>query len=266
MKGSRLIWQAVLLAVVLTASLAATANASTGSSPTGSAGSSATASAAVAANAAGTVKISYAVKQFVTRNGKLHARGEVIATVTTEKGTHVARKPFQALVRGKSGTRRFASTQQQQTCQVLTLVLGPLHLNVLGLIVELNQVVVLIRADPNGGLLGQLLCGLSGGPTGVAATSREARALTRAVQSSRLASGALATAPQPIVAQQLPPVPEGHCTILDLRLAPIHLNLLGLIVQTSEIHLRITADPEGGLLGQLLCGLLGPPPAVPAST
>jgi hypothetical protein len=47
-------------------------------------------------------------------------------------------------------------------------------------------------------------------------------------------------------------------------LGPISLNLLGLNVQIGggpdgldPIAVIITADPTGGLLGQLLCGLLG---------
>ena len=44
------------------------------------------------------------------------------------------------------------------------------------------------------------------------------------------------------------------CTILDLTLGPIDLMLLGLRIQTNEIHLLITAQ-RGTLLGNLLCGL-----------
>jgi len=51
------------------------------------------------------------------------------------------------------------------------------------------------------------------------------------------------------------PDPNDPCAILDLRLGPIHLNLLGLDVQTSPICLVLTGFPNGGLLGQLLCGL-----------
>ncbi len=50
----------------------------------------------------------------------------------------------------------------QATCQVLNLTLGPLHLNLLGLGIDLNQVVLNITANPAGGLLGQLLCDLAG--------------------------------------------------------------------------------------------------------
>jgi hypothetical protein len=50
------------------------------------------------------------------------------------------------------------------TCDVLNLVLGPLDLNVLGLEISLNQVVLDIVANPAGGLLGSvlaILCGLN---------------------------------------------------------------------------------------------------------
>jgi hypothetical protein len=47
---------------------------------------------------------------------------------------------------------------------------------------------------------------------------------------------------------------DGHsCPILDLHLGEIHLDLLGLNVDTSEICLSITAFEGGGLLGDLLC-------------
>ncbi len=57
---------------------------------------------------------------------------------------------------------------QQAVCNVLDLTLGPLDLNLLGLIVHLDTVHLVIDADPNGGLLGSLLCGLAGGPSGPA--------------------------------------------------------------------------------------------------
>ena len=47
----------------------------------------------------------------------------------------------------------------------------------------------------------------------------------------------------------------GVCPVLDLRLGPIHLNVLGLAVDTSPICLTITAIEGGGLLGNLLCSL-----------
>ena len=71
-----------------------------------------------------------------------------------------------------SASESFAGSavlQQPKSCQVLKLVLGPLHLDLLGLVVNLygktrtNPVIVTINAQPDKGLLGQLLCGLAGG-------------------------------------------------------------------------------------------------------
>jgi hypothetical protein len=63
------------------------------------------------------------------------------------------------------------AADHQGTCQVLRLVLGPLHLDLLGLNVDLfgenrrSPVTVTITALPGHGVLGDLLCGLAGGPT-----------------------------------------------------------------------------------------------------
>jgi hypothetical protein len=61
------------------------------------------------------------------------------------------------------------AAEHQGTCQVLKLILGPLHLDLLGLNVDLygrtkrNPVVVTITALPGHGLLGDVLCSLAGG-------------------------------------------------------------------------------------------------------
>ena len=47
------------------------------------------------------------------------------------------------------------------TCTILTLDLGPLDLNLLGLEVHLYEGHLEIIADPAGGLLGQLLCAIA---------------------------------------------------------------------------------------------------------
>ena len=48
---------------------------------------------------------------------------------------------------------------------------------------------------------------------------------------------------------------EVACTILDLHIGAIDLNLLGLRVQLAPVDLLISAEPAGGLLGQLLCAV-----------
>jgi hypothetical protein len=75
-------------------------------------------------------------------------------------------RPLRVL--GASGEIRAAD--HQGVCQVLRLVLGPLHLDLLGLNVDLfgenrrSPVTVTITALPGHGVLGDLLCGLAGGP------------------------------------------------------------------------------------------------------
>ncbi|QZT60611.1 hypothetical protein [Mycolicibacterium austroafricanum] len=51
---------------------------------------------------------------------------------------------------------------------------------------------------------------------------------------------------------------QASCSVLDLTLGPLDLNLLGLRVQLNQVNLVITAIPSDGLLGQLLCALAGP--------
>ena len=49
------------------------------------------------------------------------------------------------------------------SCDILSLVLGPLHLDLLGLQIDLNQVVLDITAQTGAGnLLGNLLCAITG--------------------------------------------------------------------------------------------------------
>jgi len=51
-------------------------------------------------------------------------------------------------------------------------------------------------------------------------------------------------------------IAQASCTILDLTLGPLHLNLLGLVVDLNQVHLQITGQTGNGqLLGNLLCGL-----------
>jgi hypothetical protein len=62
------------------------------------------------------------------------------------------------------------AAQTTPSCRVLNLILGPLKLNLLGLVVELygpnrnSPVTLTITSFPGQGVLGDLFCGLSGGP------------------------------------------------------------------------------------------------------
>jgi hypothetical protein len=97
------------------------------------------------------------VTQFVSRGGKSYAVGTLTGTVgnRTVNKSNVA---IPASVGTALGTATAAAT-----CPVLHLDLGPLNLNLLGLTVHLNEVVLDINAVSGpGNLLGNLLCSVSG--------------------------------------------------------------------------------------------------------
>lgn len=97
------------------------------------------------------------VTQFVTRGGKSYAVGTLTGTLGNRavKQSNVA---IPASVGTSTGTASAAAT-----CPVLHLDLGPLNLNLLGLTVHLNEVVLDINAVSGpGNLLGNLLCSVSG--------------------------------------------------------------------------------------------------------
>jgi hypothetical protein len=54
------------------------------------------------------------------------------------------------------------------------------------------------------------------------------------------------------------PLQVASCDILNLDLGPLHLDLLGLVVDLNEVVLTITgATGAGNLLGNLLCAITG---------
>jgi hypothetical protein len=113
------------------------------------------------------------ITRFVVRNGQLTALGALNGTLTDAAG--VAHQVTNFAVALPADLLDPATTA---SCDILNLVLGPLHLNLLGLEVDLNRVVVDVTAVPGAGnLLGNLLCsvahlldgGLGGALNGVAA-------------------------------------------------------------------------------------------------
>jgi hypothetical protein len=208
------------------------------------------------------VDVNFVINRFVRQGRRIVAQGNVIATAThAQAAPAVVRKAFVAAVAAKRGT--FSSTQR--ICDVLTLNLGPLHLELLGLVVDLSRVVLTIKADSNGGLLGSLFCGLAGGAGAAGAASlaklnRTAAKMTKAAKTNGLNRGVAG------FQVQAPPgftqAPGTVCTILDLVLGPLDLNLLGLLVHLDRLRLTITAVRGGGILGDLLCGLAGGTPGV----
>jgi hypothetical protein len=96
---------------------------------------------------------------------KIAAVGTLVATLpATEAGpgrTIVTQVALPLVTGTTTGADGGCGETVEMQCEILNLVLGPLDLNLLGLRIELNQLILLITAIP-GALLGDLLCAISG--------------------------------------------------------------------------------------------------------
>jgi hypothetical protein len=145
---------AVTLAVSVAAASTATAAPSTGAATPQVSAAAVTLPVTGTAQNGGSFVGTYTVTRFVAQNGQLLATGTLSGTLTDATGnvigtvTQVPAAPMPVAV--------------QATCEILHLVLGPLDLNLLGLMVHLNQIVLDISAQQApGNLLGNLLCAIA---------------------------------------------------------------------------------------------------------
>jgi hypothetical protein len=105
---------------------------------------------------------------FFKKNGRVMVRG-VVDGVVHKAGPD---KKFSVIrtfkVKSMNGepvrtARAARAAAAAAVCEILHLVLGPLDLNLLGLKIHLNRVVLNIDAQPGpGNLLGNLLCSVAG--------------------------------------------------------------------------------------------------------
>ena len=104
----------------------------------------------------------------ISDRGVLRAVGMLDATLTRGNGTQLEPVSERVNLRvrkieGTSVARDARVAARATSCDILNLVLGPLDLNLLGLEVHLNRVVLDIVATPGtGNLLGNLLCAVAG--------------------------------------------------------------------------------------------------------
>lgn len=106
---------------------------------------------------------SFKPKRFVEQDGQVFAKGVIRGAFETKSG---ATKKFKVTrkvpVKKANGTLINARAAKAE-CDVLNLVLGPLDLNVLGLTVNLNRIVLdIVAVSGAGNLLGNLLCAVAG--------------------------------------------------------------------------------------------------------
>jgi hypothetical protein len=141
---------AAALAVVV-ASFAVTAATATAAPATGS-----ITAPVSAAQSGGTLNGVFNITSFaVNEAGQLVANGTFTGTAVIAGVTRtLTNEPASAVVTNQA---------TGGGCQILDLTLGPLNLNLLGLVVTLNQVHLNITAQPGpGNLLGNLLCSVAG--------------------------------------------------------------------------------------------------------
>ena len=176
--------------------------------------------------------------------GGLVANGVVIGKLNA--GGTVIRDRARARVRVSQRTR-------DGRCNILALRLAPVHLALLGIRVDTSHISLDVTARRRGGVLGRLFCALASAEirfprTAIARINRELDDAPIATRSS---------APLRVATH------EGTCQILDLILGPLHLDLLGLVVdlygrtKSDPVRVTITGEPGHGLLGDLLCSLAG---------
>ena len=196
-------------------------------------------------------------------NGVLTATGTATAVVHG----HTTTVPFSAPIEVTA-----TANPMGPTCPILNLRLGPINLNLLGLVVQTSPICLVITGFANGGLLGQLLCGLStalnnGIPLADYLGSLPPEQLNTLLTGiTDLLNGSLSNLYNATLTSidSICGGPGHHraCAILHLELGPLDLTLLGLNVVLDDcdngpVTVDITAIRGGGLLGNLLCQLLG---------
>jgi hypothetical protein len=88
----------------------------------------------------------------------------------------------------------------------------------------------------------------------VTASESIVRTVSMAVDTTQQTAAAAAAAPMAVA----PISTQAVCDVLHLVLGPLHLDLLGLVVDLNRVVLDITAESgPGNLLGNLLCAVVG---------
>jgi hypothetical protein len=209
-----------------------------------------------AASAASSTEDAFA--SAMTPQGRLAVKVDVQRFRTTKAGAvadGVATATLRGLGEPATTVRKKVSLQvsRRGSCRILTLTLDRLDLTLLGLNVHLDKVDLRVTGKRRGGVLGSLFCSLAGARVTPARAAAVA-ALNKEIERTGTVRPIAFSVPVTAVAAQVP-----TCSVLDLVLGPLHVNLLGLVVDLKRVHLTITADPTGGVLGRLFCGLANTP-------
>lgn len=243
----------VTLALLLAAP--AIASAAAGATPTAS---------GTVATPRGEVHVFLTVHKFSKTHGKVKARGTATATLTPE-GTRGAAAGTAPVTVKKNVT---LTAESSNNCKILKLKLEKVELKLLGLEVNLEgnkagePVELTVTGEPNGGPLGSLFCQLANAKITLgreAAVSKMNRSIADHGKGLPIGLTAHIRGYAATTTETTPPAEE-ICPVLSLVLGPLHLNLLGLVVELNQIRLTLNANPKGGVLGNLFCGVVNAKP------
>lgn len=110
----------------------------------------------------GAATVDIVPQKFWSSGDKLMMRSAVTTTLQGARGSVPHTKTMDLQVK-QATTGAMGAGVMAASCDILNLVLGPLDLNLLGLEVHLNQVVLdIIATTGAGNLLGNLLCAVAG--------------------------------------------------------------------------------------------------------
>jgi hypothetical protein len=109
----------------------------------------------VTGDAVGTITGNFNLQRFALQNGQLVAIGTFTGTVRDASG-NILRSVVAAVAAA------VAQGPNQPSCQILDLNIGPINLDLLGLVVTTDPINLNITAQPGAGnLLGNLLCSVA---------------------------------------------------------------------------------------------------------
>jgi|GEM_PF-1277199 len=167
-------------------------------------------------------------------------------------------------VSGVNTTSGSLSTAPVATTPVLDLSVAPVHLNLLGALVDTSPIHLTITAHSGQGLvLGNVVADLANlfNPPLPSTLNLDTinTKLSQLLDELNTQIPGIGGSPT-----TTPTTPAGSQQVLSLSLAPINLNLLGLILKTSQIQVNADAQTGNGeLLGNVLTTLLNTLGATP---
>jgi hypothetical protein len=181
------------------------------------------------------------VKKFRVVHGRTSASARVTARLTDANGQTTAISKNVTLSAARKGS-----------CRILKLTLDDLQLNLLGLHADLDQVKLDVTGSSRGGVLGRLFCKLARSKVSAAGRKAAARTLNARLRRHPMRFvGFTATVPPARQSQAT----ANRCPVLDLVVGPLDLDLLGLKVKLSKVHLNVFAIRGEGAVGDRFCGL-----------